>query len=91
MKYVLESNMPQQSLIFFSGRFEWILLILSLPPNFGYPLVNFQCYSLSLKSDSHLPKIFFICINDSPYKMMKNAFYFILKALFVLKMFKFVS
>ena len=44
-----------------------------------------------LKSDSHLQKFFFICFNDSPSKMMKNAFYFILKALFVLKIFKFLS
>ena len=37
----------------------------------------------SLKSDSHLPnKIIFIYFNESPLKMMKNAF-FILKALFV--------
>ena len=36
-------------------------------------------------------KAFFICFNDSPSKMMKNAFYFILKALFVLKIFKFFS
>ena len=43
-----------------------------------------------LKSDSHLPKKFlFICFNESPLKMMKNVFYFILKALFVLKIFKF--
>ena len=42
-----------------------------------------------LKSDSHLPKEnFFICFNDSPSKIMKNIFYFILKALFVLKIFK---
>ena len=34
---------------------------------------------------------FFICFNDSPSKMMKNIFYFILKALFVLKIFKFLS
>ena len=34
---------------------------------------------------------FFICFNDSPSKMMKNAFYFLLKALFVLKIFKFLS
>ena len=32
-----------------------------------------------------------ICFNDSPSKMMKNAFYFILKALFVLKIFRFLS
>ena len=36
-------------------------------------------------------KKIFICFNDSPSKMMKNAFYFILKALFVLKIFKFLS
>ena len=44
----------------------------------------------SLKSDYHLPKkkkICFICFKDSPLKMMKNAFYFILKALLVLKIF----
>ena len=35
-------------------------------------------------------KVFFICFNDSPSKMMKNAFYSILKALFLLKIFKFL-
>ena len=45
-----------------------------------------------LKSDSHLPKKFlFICFNESPLKMMKNAFYFILKAPFVFKIFKVLS
>ena len=45
-----------------------------------------------LKSDSHLPnKIIFICFNESPLKMMKNAFHVIVKALFVLKIFKFLS
>ena len=33
----------------------------------------------------------FICFNESPLKMVKNDFYFILKALFVLKIFKFLS
>ena len=32
-----------------------------------------------------------ICFIESPLKMMKNAFYFILKTLFVLKIFKFLS
>ena len=36
-------------------------------------------------------KICFICFNDSPSKMTKNVFYFILKAVFVLKIFKFIS
>ena len=44
----------------------------------------------NLKSDSDLPKKI-ICFNDSPSKMMKDAFYFILKALLVLKVFKFLS
>ena len=46
----------------------------------------------NLKLDSHLPNNFFIvCINDSPSKMLKNAFYFILKALFVFNIFKSLS
>ena len=44
-----------------------------------------------LKSDSHLPKKLYYCFIEIPLKMMKNAFYFILKALFVLKIFKFLS
>ena len=47
---------------------------------------------LILKSDSHLPKKFcVISLIESPLEAMKNAFYFILKALFVLKIFKFLS
>ena len=45
-----------------------------------------------LKSDCHLPKKFlFTCFNERPLKMIKNAFYFIFKDLFVLKIFKFLS
>ena len=41
-----------------------------------------------LKSDSHLPKkICIICLIESPLELMKNAFYFILKALFVFTIF----
>ena len=32
-----------------------------------------------------------ICLIESPLKLMKNAFYFILKAYFVLKIYKFLS
>ena len=43
-----------------------------------------------LKSGSHLSKKFcVIYLIESPLKVMKNAFYFILKALFVPKIFKF--
>ena len=43
------------------------------------------------KFNSHLQNFFLICFNDSSSKMIKNAFYFILKALFFLKIFKFLS
>ena len=36
-------------------------------------------------------KICFICLNESSLKIKKNALYFILKDLFVLKIFKFLS
>ena len=36
-------------------------------------------------------KHIFICFNENPLKMIKNAFQFILRALFVLKIFKFLS
>ena len=45
-----------------------------------------------LKSDSHLLKK--MCVSgliESPLIMMKNALYFILKSLFLLKIFKFLS
>ena len=44
-----------------------------------------------LKSDSNHPKKSFICFNETSLKRMKNAFYFILKAPFVLEIFKFLS
>ena len=36
-------------------------------------------------------KVVFICFNERPFKVMKNAFYFMLKALFVLEIFTFLS
>ena len=45
-----------------------------------------------LKSDSHLPKKFVLFTSlKSPLKVMKNTFYFILKAYFVFKIFKIFS
>ena len=46
---------------------------------------------LLLQSNSHLPKKCFIYFNKNLLKRMKNAFYFILKALFVLIIFGFLS
>ena len=46
---------------------------------------------IGLRVDSHLPiKLLLFTSMESPLKVMKNAFYFILKALFVLKIFKFL-
>ena len=44
-----------------------------------------------LKPDSHLLKQCFIWFNESPLKMMKNVFYFIWRAFFVLERFKYLS
>ena len=47
---------------------------------------------IPLKSGSHLPKkVVLFALIKAALKMMKNDFYFILKALFVLKIFKFLS
>ena len=48
-------------------------------------------FNVILKSDSHLPKKLCYLLHWKPFKKMKNAFYFILKALFILKIFKFLS
>ena len=53
-------------------------------------------FMLPLKSGSHLPKKNFLILflkklfRDGPSKMMKNRFYFFLKALSVLKILKFM-
>ena len=45
-----------------------------------------------LKLDSHIPKrLCVICLIESYLEVMENVFYFILKAIFVLKIFKFSS
>ena len=56
------------------------------------PVRNFFASLITLKvRPSPSKEICFICFNESPSKVMKNAFYFILKALFVLKISKFLS
>ena len=58
--------------------------------NYSLKKINFRG-SIFKAGLSPSKKNLFICFNDSPLKMMKNAFYFILKALFVLKIFKLLS
>ena len=45
-----------------------------------------SCFELSPSR-----RVVFICFNESPLKMMKNTLYFILKAIFFLEIFKFLS
>ena len=47
--------------------------------------------NFNLKVGVSPSNFFLICFNDSPSKMLKNAFYFIFKVLFVLKIFKLLS
>ena len=57
---------------------------------FAHKAISAFHISLSiLKSDSHLPKK--ICLIESPLKVMKNDFYFVLKALSVFNIFKLLS
>ena len=57
-----------------------------------FAMLNYFEEKSSLKSNSHLSKkICFIYFIKSPLEMMKNGFYFILKALLVHKIFKFLS
>ena len=50
-----------------------------------------RCNSYFFIRPSLSKKFGFICFNKSPLKIMKNAFYFLLNALFVLKIFKYLS
>ena len=60
-------------------------------PGTSYNFCNFLVEIPTFKVVLSPSKIYFVCFNDSLSKMMKNAFYFILKAVFILKIFKFLS
>ena len=69
------------------------LLLNSFDVLLNNPLIFALLFGITetITTDSRLPKNFFICFNESPSKMMKNAFHYILQALFVLKILKFLS
>ena len=62
-----------------------------------YNIINWlkkflKVYRISLKWDSDLPKKnLYIYFNERRLKMIKNTFYFMLKAIFVLEIFTFLS
>ena len=82
--YRYEPKFYYSLLLFFLLSFAslWHFSYMSLPSLLSDGLIFFGL--------SPSKKICIICFTESPLKMMKNAFYFILKALFVLKIFKFL-
>ena len=66
-------------------------MVLNTPLHF-LPVSKFVALSEMLKVGlSPSKKVCCIRLNESPLKVMKNAVYFIIKALFVLKVFEFLS
>ena len=64
--------------------------------SFIYYIITLGNFFLSIKllflnSDSHLPKKIYYLLDWKRFEMINNAFYFILKALFVLKILKLLS
>ena len=68
-------------------NFSTVMVNVWLP--FKQALVDSTHY-FHFKSNSHLPKKNVICCYDNPLKTLKDAFYFILQALFALRIFKFL-
>ena len=68
-------------------KFHFLLFVLKQ----SYTYYHVICMAVPITSDSHLPKNRVIWFIESPLNMIKNAFYFTLKALFFLKILKFLS
>ena len=66
------------------------MVIISLPFYFSFNYLGLQQIKVLKVGLSPSKKVSFVCSNGRPLKMMKNAFYFILKALSILKIFKFL-
>ena len=90
----LHCHRHYKKFIFGSRIFFWKnrLFMSNTPQYSSWAYLFLQTNLVFLKSGSHLPrKIILITSLESSLKMMKNSFYFILKALFVLKIFNFLS
>ena len=65
---------------------RWFICLHIMKINRSFTKLNnakITSFSLTLNSDFHLPKkVGFICFNENPLKMMKNAFYFLFKSFF---------
>ena len=80
-------NICERLLLWFA--FHWLLSVPNCCSKAKSKILR-KTYNFALfrwRRTLTFPKNCFIGLNESPLKMMKNAFYFILKALFVLKIF----
>ena len=86
------SSVLQKLLKCFNGTTISACFSVLLPSNFPVILVLYSKDFESLKLVSAIfYQIFIFSSSDRPSKTMKNVFYFILKALFVLEIFNFLS
>ena len=81
------SFFPRYQITFFLVFDQAYALTSHFNEHFSMKFYNYFVTKSSLKGGLYGLRKFFI--TESPLKMMKNAFYFTLKALFVLKIFKF--
>ena len=86
LKYTFRRVLKMQSHKLYNSKYMTVLIQITNTEVFAFIAVLVFKVGLSPSK-----KKVIICFNHSPSKMMKNAFYFILKALFVLKIFKFLS
>ena len=66
---------------------QWFLVLVKLWKLWKWTLYKWCNIKVGLSPSE---KTCLICFNESPLKIMENTFYFILKALFVFKIFKFL-
>ena len=101
-----KSPQIKPSTLFMQARVDWVLNIFGtqvtkenrpVRPVFpDYLSVSYDCglplYFETFKVGFSLSKkVTFVSFHESPLKMMKNAFYFMLKELFLLEIFTFLS
>ena len=100
----VQSKLPvdrKQSSLDLLLRIIWLYLTITPILSIWHEKIQIQQYHFNIRYSRfesfniyhyHWPskKICFICFNESPIKMFKNTFYFILKALFFLKILQFL-
>ena len=77
-------------IIVFLSQLTKLLVIISLSFYFSFSFLGLQEIKVLKVGPPPSEKIVFACSNGRTLKMMKNAFYFMLKALFILKIFIFL-